>query len=83
MLAEVIIKIFFFFLKIAVWVGVAFAAIPLGILFLFLAIFPDFTNEGGFWFWVVFVPLNLVAYYFLWKPILWIVGGITALCEGI
>lgn len=83
MLAQVLINIFFFLLKIVVWVGIAFAAIPLGILMLFLSIFPEFTNDGGFWFWVVFIPLNVVAYYFLWKPIVWIVTTITALCEGI
>lgn len=82
MLAEALMKIIFFFLKIAIWIAIALAVIPFGIFVLLANIIPEVAYEGGFWFWALFVPLNLVAYYFLWKPIVFVIGAITALCEG-
>ena len=57
----------------------AAAAIPYSILVLFLNLFPEFTEEAGFWFWISFVSLNVVAYFFLWKPIVWTISVISAL----
>jgi hypothetical protein len=82
MLFQVLVNVFFFFLKIVIWIGIALAAIPLAIFTLFMSIFPDFTSDPGFWFWALFAITNIVAYYFLWKPIVWIVTTITVLFEG-
>lgn len=69
------------FLKLVLWVVIAFAVIPFGIFVLFLNIFPDLT-PNGFWFWAVFASFNVIAYYFLWKPVVWVVTTITESCEG-
>lgn len=81
MLIQLFLNIFSFFLKIVLWLVIGFAAIPFGTYVLFLNIFPNFTSEGGFWFWGIFAPLNMAAFYFLWSPILWTVHTITALFE--
>lgn len=83
MLSQVLYNFFAGLFKIAVWVFVAFAAIPFSIFVLLLSFFPDFTNEADFRFWIFFASLNAIAFYFLWKPVVWIVTTITALCEGI
>ena len=56
------------------WVLFAIVALPLGVATLLTKWFPVFTNDGGFWWWSVFVILTAVAYVVLWKPVLWILG---------
>lgn len=78
MLIRLLLNIFALFLKIALWVVITFAVIPLGIFILFLYIFPDLAHDGSLQFWAVFTILNIVASYFLWKPVHWVVTTITA-----
>lgn len=82
MLMQLLLDVIFFLFKITIWALLAVVIIPLGILILFMNIFPDFAHDGNFWFWLVFVLFNGVAYYFLWKPILWTVSNITMLFEA-
>lgn len=81
MLLQTLRRIFSVILKAAVWLVMAGAAIPYFILVLFLNLFPDFTHAADPWFWAAFIPLNIIAYYFLWKPILWTIKVITTLGE--
>ena len=82
MLFQVLLNVFFFLLKIAIWIAIALAAIPLGFFLLFSNFFPDFTSDAGFGFWLCFGIVNIIAYYFLWRPIVWTITGITVLFEG-
>ena len=70
------------FLKFALWVIFALVAVPFGVFIALLKMFPIFTNDGSFWYWTVFSILTVIAYVILWKPILWIVGTISALGAG-
>ena len=74
MLFQILLNIIFFILKIALRFIGTLVLIPFGIYWLFLEFFTDFANEGSLWFYSVFAIANLVAYYFLWKPIMWIAG---------
>lgn len=76
MLFQRFLGLFFFFLKVAIWV-----VIPFGNLVLFLNLFPDFTYVENFWFWIVFALLNIIAFYMLRKPVHWVVSAITVLFE--
>ena len=71
MFSQAVRQILSVILRIIIWLVMAAAAIPYSILVLFLNLFPEFTEEAGFWFWISFVSLNVVAYFFLWKPIVW------------
>lgn len=81
MVYQFFLNIFTLFLKIILWGVIAFAVIPLAIFVLLVNIFPDFTSESGFLFWILFASLNIPAYYFLWNSILWTITTITALGE--
>ena len=82
MLFQVLMNIVAVFLKFALWVIFALVAVPFGVFIALLKMFPIFTNDGSFWYWTVFSILIVIAYVILWKPILWIVGTISALGAG-
>lgn len=81
MLLQVLQDIFFFLFKVGIWI-LTFVVIPLGIFILSLILFPDFSHDADLWFWVVFGLLNIIAYYVLWKPILWVIGRLSFLFRG-
>lgn len=81
MLFEILLNILAFFIKVAFRVLVAFLAIPFGVFMLLHKLFPVFSQDASFWFWSVFGILTIIAYFLLWKPILWIVGGLSVLGE--
>jgi hypothetical protein len=82
MLFQLLLNLIVFFLRCAIWVLVALVAIPYGIFMLLHNIFPVFTQDAGFWWWIVFSIITIIAYVVLWKPILWIVGAIGVLGAG-
>ncbi len=82
MLFQVLMNIITFFVKLAVWIAVAFLAVPFGIYMFLINQFRSFVLEYGYGFWSVFIILTLIAYIILWKPILWIVGSISVLGAG-
>lgn len=61
-------------LSFVMWVFFAIVAIPSGIFILLNKWFPVFSHDQGFMFWTVFGIITIVAYFVLWKPILWIIG---------
>lgn len=81
MILQVLLNILVLLFKLALWLLIAFAVIPFGIFVLLLNIFPDLITYD-IWFWVAFATLNVVAYYFLWKPVIWTITTITELCVG-
>lgn len=82
MLFQLILNIIVFFLKIAMWIGLAVLAIPAGIYALMKNFFPIFVQDASAWFWIIFSIIVFVAYFVLWKPIVWLVGGISVLSAG-
>ena len=82
MLFQVVLNIIAFFVKLAVWIAVAFLAVPFGIYMFLINYFRSFVLEYGFGFWSVFTVLTIIAYIILWKPILWIVSSISVLSAG-
>lgn len=82
MLFQVLMNIVAVFLKFAIWVVLALVAVPYGVFIVLWKTFPTFTTDGSFWFWSVFSILTIIAYVILWKPLLWIVGTISALGAG-
>jgi hypothetical protein len=82
MLFQVLLDIFFFFLKCIVWFLLVLAGIPFGIFMLLNKWFPVFTQEEGFLFWSIFSILSIIGFIVLWKPIMWIVGTLQVLKAG-
>lgn len=82
MLFQLILNIIVFFLKIAMWIALAVLAIPAGIYALMNNFFPAFVEDANAWFWIIFSIIVFVAYVILWKPIIWLVGGISVLSAG-
>jgi len=82
MLFQLILDIIVFILKMVLWVVMGLVAIPFGIYMLLQHLLPIFTHEASFWFWALFAACTLVAYYVLWKPLLWIVGVVSVLGAG-
>lgn len=74
MLFQLLLDFIFFLLKIVLRIVGGLCLVPFGLYMLFLEVFTDFTNGGGFWFWSIFAIVTIVAYYILWKPIVWIAG---------
>jgi hypothetical protein len=79
MLAQIIVNFIVFLIKLAVWIVVAFLAVPIGITMALNHFFPLFVSEANFGFWTVLSLLTIVAYVIFWKPILWIVSTINIL----
>lgn len=82
MLFQVLLNIIVAIIKFAMWVMVALVAIPFGIYMFLLKYFPVFTHDASFWFWSVFSILSIIGFVLLWKPIMWVVGGIQLLGAG-
>lgn len=82
MLFQIILNIIAFFLKIALWIAAGLLAIPFGIYYMLNEFFPSFVNEANAWFWIVFSILTFVAYFVLWKPIVYIAGAVNVLGAG-
>lgn len=82
MLFQFLLNIIVAIIKFAVWVTVAFLAIPFGIYVFLMENFPEFTLAYDFSFWAVFSILSIIGFVLLWKPILWIVGAIQTLGAG-
>ena len=82
MLFEIILNIIAFFLKVALWIAAGLLAIPAGLYYLLYEFFPNFVNEANAWFWIVFSILTFVAYFILWKPIVYIAGAVNVLGAG-
>ena len=78
MLFQLLLNIIIFCLKFALWVLTALVAVPFGIYMLLQEMFPIFVQDSGFWFWSVFAILCVIFYLIFWKPILWVVGAISA-----
>ena len=76
------VQAFFFVVKMALRVLIAFALIPLLILALLANMFPDFTLEADALFFVVFICLNAMAYLLMWRPISRTLKAIDVLFEG-
>ena len=82
MLFQIILNIIAFFLKIALWIAAGLLAIPFAIYYMLNEFFPSFVNEANAWFWIVFSILTFVAYFILWKPIVYIAGVVNVLGAG-
>ena len=82
MLFQVLLNVIIFFIKIAVWILFALVLVPTGIFMLMQNMFPIFTQDASFWFWIVFAIITIIAYFILWKPIVWIVGVVSVLGAG-
>lgn len=82
MLFQIILNIIAFFLKIALWIAAGLLVIPFGIYYMLNEFFPAFVNEANAWFWIVFSILTFVAYFILWKPIVYIAGAVNVLGAG-
>ena len=81
MLFQILLNFIVFFVKVAIRIAFTFLLVPFGIYMLLIEQFPSFVLEYGFGFWSVFGILTLIAYIILWKPILWVVGGLSVLGE--
>lgn len=82
MLFGLLLNVIAFLLRYVLRVVVAIALIPVGVYFLLLKMFPEFCLEMDFFYWFVFSAISLTGFVVLWKPILWILGAITALEAG-
>lgn len=82
MLFQILLNIVVSLIKFVVWVVVALLAIPFGIYMFLINNFPEFTLAYGFSFWAVFSILSIIGFVLLWKPIMWVVGGIQVLGAG-
>ena len=77
MIGEIIAGIIRFVFTFLIRILIGLLGVPMGVLYLLKENFPNFSAEGGFFFWVVFGVAVIILYYILWKPILWI-SGLTA-----
>jgi hypothetical protein len=82
MLFQVLLDIIVFLLKYVLRVVVALGAIPFGVFVLLHKLFPAFSHNLDFWFWSVFSILSLIGVVLLWRPIMWIMGGLSILGAG-
>ncbi len=82
MLFQVLLDVIVFLIRYVVKVVFAMAALPFGVFMLLNKMFPVFSHDLDFWFWSLFSILTLIGYFLLWKPILWIMGGLSILEAG-
>jgi hypothetical protein len=82
MLFQLLLNVVAFLLKLALWILIAIVAIPMLIYGSFQRLFPLFVHDASVWFWISFGIVTLLAYYILWKPILWLIGCLGILSAG-
>lgn len=80
MLFEVLMNIVVFILKFALRFVLGLLLVPFGVFMGLVKFFPDFHQ--GTWWTIVWAVITIVAYYILWKPILWITGLSVILGAG-